>query len=251
MSEAPSSLTQISSGDVPKHIAIIMDGNGRWAQNRGLPRTAGHRQGVEAVRDCVRAAGELGVEYLTLYSFSSENWSRPQSEISELFSLLRYFVRRDLAELHENNVRIKVIGQREGVPQDILVLLDEAQALTKNNSAQTLVIAFNYGSRNEIAQATRVLVQKVADGQLQPQDIDEAMISDTLETFDIPDPDLVIRTSGEIRLSNFLLWQVAYSEFVFMDCLWPDFTKEDLQSAVLEYGRRTRNFGGLARDTGS
>ncbi len=251
MTDATQPAKSDNRSHVPQHVAIIMDGNGRWAQQRGLPRKAGHRQGVEAVRNCVRAAGDLGIEYLTLYSFSSENWSRPPAEISELFSLLRYFIRRDLAELHENNVCIRVIGQRDGIPEDILALLDEAQSLTAENSAQTLVLAFNYGARTEIVQAVRNLSLKVADGKLAPDEIDEALITDHLYTSDVPDPDLLIRTSGEIRLSNFLLWQAAYCEFVFLDCLWPDFTKDDLQAAVVEYGRRTRNFGGLARETSS
>ncbi|MEM7067390.1 MAG: isoprenyl transferase [Pseudomonadota bacterium] len=250
MSE-PRDINPDYSETIPRHVAIIMDGNGRWAQNRGLPRTAGHRQGVEAVRNCVKAAGDLGVEYLTLYSFSSENWSRPPAEITELFSLLRYFVRRDLAELHENNVRIKVIGKREGVPDDILILLDDAQTLTAKNTAQTLVIAFNYGARCEIVSAARTLAQRVADGEMSVEDIDDQKISQALYTSDIPDPDLLIRTSGEIRLSNFLLWQVAYSEFVFIDCLWPDFGKADLETALQEFSRRTRKFGGLSRETGS
>ncbi|MEM9279795.1 MAG: isoprenyl transferase [Pseudomonadota bacterium] len=251
MNDAASSSLSLNSGNVPKHVAIIMDGNGRWAQHRGLPRTAGHRKGVEAVRRTVRAASDLGIEYLTLYSFSSENWNRPQAEISELFSLLRYFIRRDLAELHENNVCIKVIGERNGIPEDLLALLDEAQTLTKNNDAQKLVIAFNYGSRAEIIEAARKLAEKVAKGLFAPSEIDEQLFANSLDTSGIPDPDLLIRTSGEIRLSNFLLWQLAYTEFVFLDCLWPDFDKSDLQEAIEEFNGRTRKFGGLVRDTGS
>ncbi|MEM9331332.1 MAG: isoprenyl transferase [Pseudomonadota bacterium] len=241
----------LDQGNVPKHVAIIMDGNGRWAQRRGLPRTAGHRQGVETVREAVRTASDLGIEYLTLYSFSSENWNRPETEITELFSLLRYFVRRDLAELHENNVRIKVIGERAGVPDDILSLLDEAQALTRYNDSQTLVIAFNYGSRTEITNAARTLAQRVSEGEISPSQINEELLASYLNTSDIPDPDLLIRTSGELRVSNFLLWQIAYSEFVFVDCLWPDFTRSDFYAAIEEYNRRTRKFGGLVRETGS
>lgn len=248
--DKPSKLNDMGT-DAPRHVAIIMDGNGRWAKHRGLPRTAGHRQGVETVREAVRTAGELGIEYLTLYSFSSENWNRPETEISELFSLLRFFVRRDLAELHENNVRIRVIGQRSGVPDDVLSLLDEAQSLTQDNKAQTLVIAFNYGSRQEITDAARHLAEKVASGELLPSQIDEEKLSENLDSFGIPDPDLMIRTSGELRLSNFLLWQSAYTEFVFLDCLWPDFSKADFISAVEEYHHRTRKFGGLVRDTAS
>ena len=239
------------SNGIPRHVAIIMDGNGRWASQRGLPRTAGHRQGVETVREIVRAAGDAGIEYLTLFSFSSENWNRPPAEISELFSLLRYFIRRDLAELHESHVRIKVIGQREGVPDDILALLDEAQTLTKDNRGQTLVIAFNYGSRSEITASARKLAEQAAQGLILPSQIDEEMFASTLDTDGIPDPDLLIRTSGELRLSNFLLWQSAYTEFIFLDCLWPDFSKSDFLDAIGEFTRRTRKFGGLARETGS
>lgn len=239
------------SGNIPQHLAIIMDGNGRWAQERGLPRTMGHKQGVEAVREAVKAARDIGVKYLTLYSFSSENWSRPDEEIKELFSLLRMFIRRDLADLHKNNVRIKIIGRKERVPEDILSLLDEAQNLTKSNTAQTLIIAFNYGGRDEITDAVKRIAADVASGQLNIDDISNETVCENLDTAGIPDPDLLIRTSGEIRLSNFLLWQVAYSELIFMDCLWPDFTRSDLEKAVKTYQGRTRKFGGLVMETGS
>ena len=242
---------QTGRDDLPRHVAIIMDGNGRWAEKRGLPRSAGHKQGVETVRRIVRAAGELGVEYLTLYSFSSENWSRPQDEISELFSLLRMFIRKDLADLHKNNVRVRIIGNRDGVPDDICVLLDEAESLTEQNSGQTLVVAFNYGSRSEIVGAARLFAEQVAAGKLSPAAINESLFSSLLDTRDIPDPDLLIRTSGEIRLSNFLLWQLAYAEMLFVDCLWPDFSKEELEKALQAYATRTRKFGGLAVETGS
>ncbi len=240
-----------SEDDNPRHVAIIMDGNGRWAEQRGLPRSAGHRRGVETVREIVRASKDFGIEYLTLYSFSSENWTRPKSEISELFALLKLFVRRDLAEMHKSNVQLKIIGEREGLPDDILALLDEAVSLTANNDGQTLVIAFNYGSRGEIASAARRIAVKIKSGELQPDDLDTERISNELDTAGIPDPDLVIRTSGEIRLSNFLLWQSAYSEFVFVDCLWPDFDKSAYHAAIETYRNRTRKFGGLALDTGS
>ena len=235
----------------PRHVAIIMDGNGRWAEQRGLPRSAGHRRGVETVREIVRASKDLGIEYLTLYSFSSENWSRPKSEISELFSLLKFFVRRDLAEMHENNVRLKIIGERQGLPNDILAILDEAAALTEKNDGQTIVIAFNYGSRAEIASAARRLAAKVKSGELQLEALDVDCISNELDTAGIPDPDVIIRTSGEMRLSNFLMWQSAYSEFVFVNCLWPDFDKSEYQAAIETYRNRTRKFGGLSLDTGS
>jgi undecaprenyl diphosphate synthase len=230
----------------PRHIAIIMDGNGRWAERRGLPRTVGHRHGVEAVRRITRAARAYGVEYLTLYSFSTENWARPQSEIGELFSLLKMFVRRDLAELHQNNVKVVIIGQQERLPNDILPLLNEAERLTSCNTGQTLVIAFNYGARSEIAGAMRKLAAMVKTGEIEPGDISPALIERNLDTCEIPDPDLVIRTSGEKRLSNFLLWQSAYSELVFVDKLWPDFGETDLAEAIAEYQSRIRRYGRLA-----
>ena len=236
---------------IPRHIAIIMDGNGRWAERRGLPRTVGHKNGVEAVRSAVRAAGELGVEYLTLYSFSTENWSRPQGEVAELFSLLRHFIRRDLAELHENNVVIKVIGEQDNVPNDILQLLSDAKALTAENTGQTLVIAFNYGSRTEIVSAAKRLARQISEGKIGLEDIDEAAFSSALSTDGVPDPDLLIRTGGELRISNFLLWQIAYSELVFLDCLWPDFGESDLIKAVEVFNCRTRTYGGLSMETGS
>jgi undecaprenyl diphosphate synthase len=233
----------------PRHIAIIMDGNGRWAVRRGLARTAGHRHGVEAVRRVTRAARQLGVEYLTLYSFSTENWSRPQSEIGELFSLLKMFIRRDLADLHHNNVKVVIIGQRENLPNDLLPLLLDAERLTQHNSGQTLVIAFNYGSRSEIARAAQKLAARVRSEEIEPEDITPEMIAKYLDTHDIPDPDLIIRTSGEKRLSNFLLWQVAYSEFVFVDTLWPDFGENELNDAIAEYQSRIRRYGGLCSDS--
>ncbi len=251
MSKEPQRSFDISTGEIPNHLAIIMDGNGRWAEQRGLPRTVGHKQGVEAVREAVKAARDLGVKFLTLYSFSSENWSRPESEIKELFGLLRMFVRRDLADLHRNNVCIKIIGRKQGIPDDILSLLDEAQNLTQNNTEQTLIIAFNYGARDEITDAVKRITQEVSEGKLTLDDITNETVSNALDTCGIPDPDLLIRTSGEIRLSNFLLWQIAYSELVFLDCLWPDFTKNDLEEAVKIYQNRTRKFGGLVMETGS
>lgn len=251
MNEADQPGFDVSSGKIPRHLAIIMDGNGRWAQKRGLPRTVGHKQGVEAVRDAVKSARELGIEYLTLYSFSSENWNRPEAEISELFGLLRMFIRRDLADLHKNNVCVKVIGRKKGVPEDILSLLDEAQNLTSKNTAQTLIIAFNYGSRDEITDAVKQIASDVASGKLKVDDITDGTITNAMDTAGIPDPDLLIRTSGEVRLSNFLLWQMAYSELVFLDCLWPDFCKKDLEAAISIYQSRTRKFGGLVMETGS
>ena len=235
---------------VPRHIAIIMDGNGRWAAERGLPRAEGHRQGVDSVRRSVKAALELGITHLTLFSFSSENWSRPRQEIHDLFGLMRRFVRRDLADLHKNGVRIRVIGTRSGLDDDIMRLIDDAVLLTKDNSALNLTIAFNYGSRDEIARAAARVAEAVAEGTLDVSDITPERFGSYLDTVDLPDPDLLIRTSGELRLSNFLLWQLAYSEFVFVDTYWPDFSREILEAAIAEYQRRTRRFGGLkARST--
>lgn len=231
---------------IPQHVAIIMDGNGRWANKRGLPRTMGHSKGVEAVKETVRAAGELGIRYLTLFAFSSENWNRPEAEVSDLLGLLRRFIRRDLAELHRENVRIKVIGERDKLRGDILPLLLEAEETTRNNTALTVVIAFNYGSRDEIARATARIAQKIKAGQLDLSEIDADTISDHLDTAGIPDPDLIIRTSGEERLSNFLLWQAAYSEFVFLPDYWPDFNRDLLIEALKIYASRDRRFGGLS-----
>jgi undecaprenyl diphosphate synthase len=230
---------------VPQHIAIIMDGNGRWAAARGLPRVEGHRRGVDAVRRAVKAAGELGVRYLTVYSFSSENWSRPKSEILDLMNLMRRFVREDLADLHKANVRVRIIGERRALEADIRALIDECENLTRSNTALTLVVAFNYGSRQEIAASVQRLAEEVAAGRLKPQDITPDLIGQGLDTSDIPDPDLVIRTSGEQRLSNFLLWQAAYAEFVFLPMHWPDFNREALETALAEYRGRERRFGGL------
>lgn len=226
-----------------------MDGNGRWASARGLNRNKGHRAGVETLKSAIRTARKLGIEYLTVFSFSSENWSRPKAEINGLFSLLKIFIRKDLAELHQNNVRVRIIGKHDNVPRDILPLLVEAETLTASNTGQTLVIAFNYGSRDEIVDATKKIAAKVANGELALEDIDSELISNHLETADIPDPDLIIRTSGEKRLSNFLLWQVAYAEFVFVDCFWPDFDEVQFNLAIEEYYRRTRKFGGLVKET--
>ena len=231
---------------VPEHVAIIMDGNGRWANARGLPRTMGHRKGVEAVRETVRAAGDIGVKYLTLFAFSSENWRRPETEVSDLLGLLKAFIRRDLAELHRQNVRIRVIGDRSNLRGDILPLLIEAEETTRDNTALTLVIAFNYGSRDEIARAVVSLAKDVEAGRLRPQDISPELLDARLDTAGIPDPDLIIRTSGEERLSNFLLWQAAYSEFMFMPEYWPDFSRDLFFAALEKYAARDRRFGGLS-----
>lgn len=240
-------LRQMSDGSIgPRHVAIIMDGNGRWAQARGLPRTEGHRRGVEALRRTVRAAGDLGVSYLTVFSFSTENWRRPAVEVTFLMALFKRFVRNDLAELHASNIRVRMIGDREGTPADIRELIDQAEALTRGNTAMTLVIAFNYGARDEIVRAANaVLAHRAAAALSQP--ITDAELSAHLDTANIPDPDLVIRTSGEVRLSNFLMWQAAYAELVFTPVLWPDFDHAALESAIMEFRQRDRRFGGLAQ----
>jgi undecaprenyl diphosphate synthase len=237
--------------DALRHVAIIMDGNGRWAAQRGLPRVEGHRRGVEALRRTVRAAGELGIDYLTIFSFSSENWSRPPAEVRELMSLLRRFVRNDLAELHKSNVRVRIIGEREGLDPDIGRLLQEAEDLTRANTGLVLVVAFNYGARQEIARAARRAAADVAAGRLKPEAITDEVLAGYLDAPEVPDPDLIIRTSGEQRLSNFLMWQSAYSELVFLPIYWPDFDRRALEEAVLEFQRRERRFGGLAARTAS
>jgi undecaprenyl diphosphate synthase len=246
-------LAERSDGfDVPRHVAIIMDGNGRWAAERGLPRVEGHRRGVEALRRTVRAAGDLGIRVLTIFSFSAENWSRPPSEISDLMGLLRRFIRNDLAELHQSNVRVRVIGERDDLDRDIRRLLVEAEDLTRGNDGLTLVVAFNYGARQEIAQAARRIAIEVAQGRLEAEAVSPDLFSRYLQVPDIPDPDLIIRTSGEQRLSNFLLWQAAYSELIFVPINWPDFDRSALENAIAEYRRRERRFGGLmAAETGS
>jgi len=230
-------------GAAPRHVAIIMDGNGRWASARGLPRFEGHRRGVEAVRRAVRAAKEIGVDYLTIYSFSTENWSRPPDEVSLLMGLLKRYIRNDLAELHANDVRVKVIGARDDLAQDISGLLQEAEELTRDNRGLTLVVAFNYGGRAEIVAAARRLASAAAAGALRPEEIDERAFEAALATSDIPDPDLIIRTSGEQRLSNFLLWQAAYAELVFLPIHWPDFDKSAFLTALDLYAKRERRFG--------
>jgi undecaprenyl diphosphate synthase len=247
----PESMTPDSGFEPPRHIAIIMDGNGRWAAERGLPRTEGHRRGVDALRRTVRAVGEMGIRILTIFSFSAENWSRPPAEIRDLMGLLRRFIGNDLAELHQNNVRVRIIGERDGLDSEIRRLLEEAEELTRENGGLLLVVAFNYGGRQEIARAARRVAELVAAGKLAPGDITADMIGRHLDAPDLPDPDLIIRTSGEQRLSNFLMWQSAYSELVFVPAYWPDFERATLENAVAEYRRRERRFGGLVVRTGS
>jgi undecaprenyl diphosphate synthase len=227
----------------PMHVAIIMDGNGRWATSRGLPRIAGHRRGAEAVRRTVNAAAELGIPYLTLFGFSSENWKRPLAEVDDLMGLLRHYLRGEIAELHRNGVKLRIIGQRNRLAPDIVTLIDNGETLTRDNTRLQLTIALSYGGRDEIALAARTIALRVAAGELAPEAIDEDCVTDHLLTVGMPDPDLVIRTSGEKRISNFLLWQTAYAEFIFTDTLWPDFAKSDLEDAVRDYHGRDRRYG--------
>jgi undecaprenyl diphosphate synthase len=229
----------------PVHVAIIMDGNGRWARARGLPRTEGHRRGAQAVRRTITGAVELGVSYLTLFGFSSENWNRPAAEVGDLMGLLRYYLRSEIDELHREGARLRVIGDRSRFSDDIVHLIAEAEARTGGVEPKlNLIVALSYGARSEIAQAARAVAEEVRAGRLAPEDITEDRFARHLLTEGIPDPDLVIRTSGEKRLSNFLLWQSAYAELVFVDCLWPDFTKQDLEDAIREFHRRDRRYGG-------
>lgn len=231
---------------LPTHIAIIMDGNGRWAKARGLPRGAGHERGVEALRRTVEAAREMGVRYVTVFSFSTENWRRPTSEVSALFGLLKAYIRRDLERLKRDGVRVRIAGTRENLPADIAELVGRAERETLHNTRFHLTVAFNYGGREEIVRGVQALAEDVAMGRLMPQQITEDMIAAVLDTREIPDPDLLIRTSGERRLSNFLLWQCAYAELVFSDVLWPDFDGEALRAAVDEYAQRERRYGAVS-----
>ncbi|HEV2079274.1 MAG TPA: isoprenyl transferase [Allosphingosinicella sp.] len=230
---------------VPRHVAIIMDGNGRWAKARGLPRAAGHRQGAEAARKVLQAAGEAGVECLTLYAFSSENWRRPKSEISDLMGLLSFYISAELDALHGEGIRLKIIGDHSAFRPDLVKMIDNALSKTAANTRMTLAIALNYGARAELVNATRRLAAQVASGTLAPGEIDERRIDSALDTSGLPPLDLLIRTSGECRLSNFLLWQVAYAELIFVETLWPDFDGEGLQAAFAEYAARDRRYGGL------
>ena len=227
----------------PVHIAIIMDGNGRWAQARGLPRTEGHRRGAGSVRRTVECAIASGVSYLTLFGFSSENWKRPASEVKDLMGLLRYYLKSEIKELDEQGVRLQVIGDRAGLAPDIVSLIEESEARTAKNSVLTLTVALNYGGRAEITAVARELARKVAAGELAADEIDEETFGRNLSTRDMPDPDLLIRTSGEQRISNFLLWQLAYSELVFVDTLWPEFSVKDFENAIAEYHGRERRYG--------
>ncbi|MDJ0920866.1 MAG: isoprenyl transferase [Henriciella sp.] len=242
----PAEGDQIDTTDLPAHVAIIMDGNGRWAKARGLPREVGHERGVEALRKTVRAAQDLGLSHLTVFSFSTENWRRPVKEVNALFGLLRLYVKQDLKRLISEGVRIRVLGTRVGLPTDILALVEEAEVKTAANDTFNLCIAFNYGGREEIVRAAQTIAADVAAGKLEAGAISEDCFSTYLDTGNLPDPDLLIRTSGELRLSNFLIWQAAYAELVFQDVLWPDFGAKHLREAVAQFQNRERRFGGLA-----
>lgn len=235
---------QIDYEKLPAHIAVIMDGNGRWAKKRNLPRLAGHKAGMEALKKIVRRSGELGIEYLTVYAFSTENWKRSTEEVSGIFQILVFYMEREIREIHQNNVKVNILGDYSSLPQKALEAVDRAVVLTKHNTGLQFNIALNYGGRDEIIKATRRLAENAAAGQLSPQDITEDLFSSQLYTAGMKDPDLVVRTSGELRLSNFLPWQTAYSEFYFTDTLWPDFDETSYEEAIAAYQHRKRNFGG-------
>ena len=243
----PASAARPDSGGapVPRHVAIIMDGNGRWAKARGLPRAAGHKAGAESARKVLRAGGEAGVECLTLYAFSSENWRRPESEINDLMGLMRFYIGAELNALHKEGVRLKILGDHTAFPPDVARLVDQAVAKTAGNSRMTLAIALNYGARTELVLAARKLAARAVAGEIAPDAIDETMLDASLDTSDLPPLDLLIRTSGECRLSNFLLWQAAYAELLFVPTLWPDFDGDSLRAALAEFASRERRYGGL------
>ena len=245
MSSTPAHLSAEAVANLPRHVAVIMDGNGRWAKSRHLPRIEGHRRGADSAREIIRTAGELGIKYLTLYAFSAENWNRPKDEVDALMKYLVHYLKTETPELNKNNVRLEVIGQIWRLPDVVQDHLKKSIAILAKNNGLTLVMALSYGSRIEIVDAVRRLAEKVKTGQIEPADITEKVISDHLWTRNIPDPDLLIRTSGEMRVSNFLLWQISYSELVITPTLWPDFRKPQLLAALEEYARRHRRFGGV------
>jgi undecaprenyl diphosphate synthase len=245
MSANTTHLSPEALASLPRHVAIIMDGNGRWARERHLPRVEGHREGAESVRAVIRTAGELGIKYLTLYAFSVENWNRPKDEVDTLMKYLAHYMKTEFAELNRNNVRLEVIGQVHRLPEFVQKQLKKTQdALSKNNGL-TLIMALSYGGRTEIVEAVRSIAAKVKRGELEPADITEQVMTDHLYTRKWPDPDVLIRTSGEMRVSNFLLWQISYAELVVTPTLWPDFRKQQFYAALEEYHRRHRRFGGL------
>jgi len=230
---------------MPAHIAIIMDGNGRWAKARRLPRTAGHRAGVEALRPVIKACGDRGVKYLTVFAFSTENWTRPRSEVDALLGLLVEYFDREIESLRRDGVRIRMIGRRANLPRNVLDVIERSEATTASNSELVLTVAFNYGARAELTDAARHIARLARDGSLNPETVDERFFASQLYTRDMPDPDLLIRPSGEMRISNFLLWQCAYTEFWFTPVYWPDFTVKDLDMAIADYRSRARRYGGL------
>ena len=232
---------------IPRHVAFILDGNGRWAKAKGMPRNYGHVQGAKAVEQMLFDAGKLGIEYVTVYAFSTENWNRPEAEVSALMALFKKYLKSEIKTCMKNNVRSRVIGDKTRLPGDVLKVVEELEETTKDNTGLTFNIAINYGSRDEITRAVRKIASKVESGEISASDIDEQMINDNLDTGSIPDPDLLIRTCGEQRLSNYLLWQLAYTEFYFTDICWPDFNKEELEKAIDAYNHRTRRFGGLKK----
>ena len=234
---------------IPQHVAIIMDGNGRWAKKRGMPRTFGHKKGAETVRKVVEEATNLGIKYLTLFGFSTENWNRPVEEVTELMGLMRHYVRSNVADLQKNGVRLRIIGERHRISQDVLEVIESAEQLTAHNDKIHLTIAFSYGARQELVAAAQKLAFEVQAGHLQPDEIDQTRFNHALMTSDLPDPDLLIRTSGEKRISNFLLWQLAYTELSFIDTLWPDFGRQDLEAAIDDFNGRERRFGAVSLDT--
>lgn len=231
-------------GDIPQHIAIIMDGNGRWAKKKHLPRSAGHAQGSRVVEEICKAANELGVKYLTVYAFSTENWNRSKDEVSTLMTLLRQYMKDCLNKSRKNNMRVRIIGDISRLDTDLQKSIEDLVDFSKNNTGLNFTVALNYGGRDEIRRAAVKLCQKVKNGEINPEDITEQMLSEQMDTVDIPDPDLLIRTSGEQRLSNFMLWQLSYTEFYYPEILWPDFSKKDLEKAIEYYGNRDRRFGG-------
>jgi undecaprenyl diphosphate synthase len=230
----------------PRHVAVIMDGNGRWARLRGLPRAAGHQAGAEALRRTLKACIELGIEFLTVFAFSSENWKRPEAEVDDLMGLLRYYLNKEINHLKGRGIRLQFIGERSGLAPDVLETMDKTMQETAEGDALTVIVAINYGGRNEIVRAARILAQRCLEGDLRPQEIDESLMAKELDTADVPDPDLIIRTSGEQRLSNFLSWQSAYAEMVFVPVLWPDFGRADMETAITEYQQRDRRYGAVA-----
>ncbi len=240
----------VKAGRVPEHVAIIMDGNGRWARQRGLPRLAGHRAGVEAVKRTVEAAGKAGIRYLTLFAFSTENWKRPAREVKGLMKLLVHYAANELETLRSNNIRVRVIGDIYSLPEEVQEAVKKCERATKDNTGLTVILALNYGGKWDIVHACKKLCEKVARAEIRPEDVDEELLSKELATVGIPDPDLVIRTSGEKRISNFLLWQCAYSELWYTDVLWPDFGSKEMAQALMEFGRRHRRYGGLEKTRG-